>query len=161
MRPAGRRRSRTAPLLARNPDTVNGLRFRRSKPTVFLVTPMLRLASALLWIAVVAVAPARGGDGTAAGKPAPNGRPGPHVDAYVPVDPQSHEDVYWFDGRAHHVAPGTVTINRPGYVCDRDHQTFSRREDFVEHLRRRHKVPPEHLADSLATVDGQVHFRNE
>jgi len=126
-----------------------------------LVTPMLRLASALLSIAVVAVAPARGEDGNPARKPAPNGRPVPNVDVWIPVDPGSHEDVYWFDGRTHHAAPGTVTINRPGYICDLDHKAFSRRDDFVDHLERKHKVTSDHLTDSLVTVDGQVHFRNE
>jgi len=126
-----------------------------------LVTPMLRLASALLSITVVTVAPARGGDAGPAPKPTPNGRPVPNVDAWIPVDPGPHGDVYWFDGRTHHGAPGTVTINRPGYVCDRDHRAFSRREDFVAHLQRKHQVPPDHLADSLVTIDGQVHFRNE
>ena len=126
-----------------------------------LVTPMPRLASVLLSLAVVAVAPASGEDANPGRKPAPNGRPVPNVDVWIPVDPGSHEDVYWFDGRTHHGAPGTVTINRPGYICDLDHRAFSRRDDFVDHLQRKHKVPPDHLADSLVTIDGQVHFRNE
>jgi len=124
-----------------------------------LVTPMPRLASALL-LAVVAVAPASGEDANPDRKPAPS-RGVPNVDVWIPVDPGPHENVYWFDGRTHHGAPGTVTINRPGYICDLDRRAFSRREDFVDHLQRKHKVPPDHVADSLVTIDGQVHFRNE
>src|SRR5262249_26512594 len=90
-----------------------------------------------------------------------NSRGVPNVDVWIPVDPGPHENVYWFDGRTHHGAPGTVTINRPGYICDLDRRAFSRREDFVDHLQRKHKVPPDHVADSLVTFDGQVHFRNE
>src|SRR5215475_10723377 len=72
-----------------------------------LVTPMPRLASVLLSLAVVAVAPASGEDANPGRKPAPNGRPVPNVDVWIPVDPGSHENVYWFDGRTHHGAPGT------------------------------------------------------
>ncbi len=92
-----------------------------------------------------------------AGDARPRG-PAPRVDAFVPVEPREHERLHFFGRRGRHVVPGTVTINVPPYVCDRDRRTFRNRDRFVAHLHAAHGVRIEDVADSLLVVDGQVHF---
>src|SRR5579883_1887488 len=71
------------------------------------------------------------------------GRPGaPEVDVIVPLDPREHDRLHWFDGEPHHLAPGTVSIDAPPYVCDRDGRTFTDRDAFTAHLRRAHGRDP-------------------
>ncbi len=92
--------------------------------------------------------------GATAGDPSP----GPRVDAVVPVPPFEHERLHYFGRRHHHLVPGTVTIDRPPYVCDLDHQTFGDQDTFVAHLRGAHHARPESIPDALVVVEGQVHF---
>lgn len=82
----------------------------------------------------------------------------PEIDVVVPIDPQGRGQVEWFGRQERGRVPGTVTINRPGYVCDVDRRTFSRREDFLDHLEQAHKVPQDRLEQSVTVVRGQVHF---
>jgi hypothetical protein len=87
------------------------------------------------------------------------GRPGrPEVDVIVPLDPREHDRLHWFDGEPHHLAPGTVTIDAPPYVCDRDGKTFTDRDAFTAHLRRAHGVPAAAIPRRLVVEGGQVHF---
>ena len=83
----------------------------------------------------------------------------PRVEAVVPVPPTEHERVYYFGRRYHHLVPGTVTIDRPPYVCDLDGRTFGDEDDFVAHLRTAHRALPEAIPDQLVVHhDGRVHF---
>ena len=80
------------------------------------------------------------------------------VDAVVPVPPYEHERLHYFGRRYHHLIPGTVTIGKTPYVCDRDEQRFGTQDDFVAHLRIAHHVPPETIPEELLVRDGEVHF---
>jgi hypothetical protein len=82
----------------------------------------------------------------------------PDVDVFVPVPPYEHERLHFFDGRHHHLVPGTVTIDREPYQCDRDRKRFSSEDDFVAHLRGTHHVPSSAIPDALVVRDGIVHF---
>lgn len=83
------------------------------------------------------------------------------LDVRIPEIPQEHERLKFFDKKRHHDAPGTVTIDKPGYVCNVDGRGFTRRDAFVAHLRIDHHVPAERVPEVLVTYDGQVHFAGE
>jgi hypothetical protein len=85
----------------------------------------------------------------------------PDVDVVVPVPPYEHERLHFFGRRDHHVVPGTVTIDRAPYVCDLDGRKFVEREDFVSHLRTKHRAAVERIPDLLVVREGQVHFIGE
>jgi hypothetical protein len=106
---------------------------------------------ALVMLAAFALAlPAAAGE--------PRGGRRPDVDVIVPLDPREHDRLHWFDGEPHHLAPGTVTIDVPPYVCDRDGRTFTDRDAFTAHLRRAHGVPAAEIPRRLVVEGGQVHF---
>jgi len=83
------------------------------------------------------------------------------VDAVIPVPPYEHDRLHYFDGRPHHLVPGTVSINRSPYVCDIDRDRFRNRDDFIAHLRRAHHMAPEDIPPRLVVQDGQVHFLDQ
>jgi hypothetical protein len=83
---------------------------------------------------------------------------GVDVDAFVPIDPHEHERLHFFDGRGHHLVPGTVSIDGKPYVCDPDGKTFREQDEFVAHLRSAHRVAPEDVSDRIAVHGGKVHF---
>jgi|SRR5581483_7716882 len=101
---------------------------------------------------------ARAADAQPADATTSQSRSGPRVDAVVPVDPHEHERLHFFDGRAHHVLPGTVTIDRDPYVCDVDGRRFEAEDAFVAHLRTAHRVPPDAIQDRVTVRGGIVHF---
>lgn len=103
---------------------------------------MRALATALLVVALWAAA--RAGD--------------VDVDAFVPVDPREHERLHFFDGRSHHLVPGTVSIDGKPYVCDPDGKSFSTQDEFVAHLRSTHRVAIDDIPDRIVVNDGKVHF---
>jgi hypothetical protein len=82
----------------------------------------------------------------------------PRVDAIVPVPPTEHQRLHWFGRRRQHGVPGTVTINRPGYVCDLDGTAFRDEDELVAHVRTVHRTPEAGIADRLLVRDGRVHF---
>ena len=84
--------------------------------------------------------------------------PRPDVEAIVPVPPYEHDRLHWYDGRLHHLAPGTVTINGKPYVCDLHRRAFGDRDRFVAHLRIEHHLAPAQIPDTLVIRDGEVHF---
>ena len=81
-----------------------------------------------------------------------------HVDAFVPVDPTEHERLHFFDGRDHHLVPGTVSIDGRPYVCDPDGKSFKGQDEFVAHLRSTHRMNPDDIPDRIAVYGGKVHF---
>jgi hypothetical protein len=76
----------------------------------------------------------------------------------IPVVPEEHERLHYFDRRQHHPVPGTVTINKAPYVCDLDDKRFRERDEFVAHVRTAHRTPANKIADHLVVRDGVVHF---
>ncbi len=86
---------------------------------------------------------------------------GPDLDVFIPIEPEEHERLYFRSPRKRNPIPGTVTINRPPYVCDLDRETFTDRERFAAHLVEKHRVPWDQIGDLLFVVDGQVHFGGE
>ena len=80
------------------------------------------------------------------------------VDAFVPVEPREHERLHFFDGRDHHLVPGTVSIDGRPYVCDPDRKTFRDRDEFVAHIRSAHRVDPRDIYDRIAVYGGKAHF---
>jgi len=76
----------------------------------------------------------------------------------IPIDPQEHERLHYFDGRAHHTVPGTVTINEPPYRCDLDGRPFTDRDAFVAHLQSTHRMAVDDIPERLVVRDGVVHF---
>ena len=84
--------------------------------------------------------------------------PPPGVEAIVPVEPEEHERLHYFGRRHHHLVPGTVTIDRPPYVCDVDGRQFTQGDDFVAHLRAVHHARPAEIPELLLVRDGVVHF---
>src|SRR5947208_14324085 len=86
------------------------------------------------------------------------GPPPPGVEAIVPVEPEEHERLHYFGRRHHHLVPGTVTIDRPPYVCDVDGRQFTQGDDFVAHLRAVHHARPDEIPELLLVRDGVVHF---
>ena len=85
----------------------------------------------------------------------------PRVEAIVPVPPNEHQRLHYFGRRHRHLVPGTVTINRPAYVCDLDTKAFRDEDDFVAHVRTVHHTPPARIPDQLLVRDGRVHFVGE
>jgi len=84
------------------------------------------------------------------------------LEIFVPIDPHEHERVYWFAHPERRVVlPGTVTINKAGYVCDIDDRRFSRQQEFIAHLRLVHGIPADQIADMVVLTDGQVHYPAE
>jgi hypothetical protein len=81
----------------------------------------------------------------------------PDLDVFVPIDPHA-PPMQWFGSQDHGLVPGTVTINAAPYVCDVDGRKFPKRDLFLLHLRVVHKVPTQDIPETLAVVDGQVHF---
>lgn len=89
------------------------------------------------------------------------GRRRPNVTVLVPgPDATSGHapGLRFFDGSAPERIPGTVTIDRPGYACDLDGETFRDRDEFALHVRRAHGVPARNVRDRIVVVDGIVHF---
>ena len=80
------------------------------------------------------------------------------VDAFVPIDPEEHQRLHFFDRRSHHLAPGTVSIDGKPYVCDPDGKSFRGQDEFVAHLRATHRVPPAEIPNRLVVHGGKVHF---
>jgi hypothetical protein len=120
-----------------------------------------RVAGAL--VLVVAVATAASAQSSAPATPSSptnttRGTGGPRVDAVVPIPPTEHERLHFFGRRDHHRVPGTVTIDKPPYVCDVDGERFTDRDAFVAHLRSRHRIASARIPDTLVVQDGQVHF---
>ncbi|HZP40467.1 MAG TPA: hypothetical protein VFD84_03035 [Candidatus Binatia bacterium] len=111
----------------------------------------MRVAAGLLAVAFAAIAFA---EGAAPSTPAR----GPRVEAAIPLPPTGHERLRFFGGRDHHLVPGTVTIDKPPYVCDVDGRGFGERDAFVAHLRIRHRLASADIPDRLVVRDGQVHF---
>ncbi|HLK12525.1 MAG TPA: hypothetical protein VKW76_14205 [Candidatus Binatia bacterium] len=111
----------------------------------------MRLRAIVLLAALALPAAAQQGAGQR-----PGGRTG--IDVVVPVDPYEHDRLHWFDGQPHHLVPGTVTIDAPPYVCDRDGETFTDQEAFAAHLRSAHRVPAGQIPSRLVVEGGQVHF---
>src|SRR2546428_9426729 len=111
----------------------------------------VRRNAAVLFLAL-ALAPARP---CCAAEPVP---PPPAVEAIVPVQPEEHERLHYFGRRYHHLVPGTVTIDRPSYVCDLDGRRFTQGDDFVAHLRAAHHARPAEIPELLLVRDGVVHF---
>jgi hypothetical protein len=109
----------------------------------------MRLA-VLVGLAVLAAAAANAGER--------RGRRGPDLDVVVPLVPEEHERVWFFDGRDHHAVPGTVTINADPYVCDRDGARFDDRDVFLFHLRSAHEVEPGRVPGLLQRRRGRLHF---
>jgi hypothetical protein len=107
----------------------------------------VRAAAIALWLVLLAV-------GTAADDRAER----PRVDAIVPVPPTEHQRLHYFGRRHHHLVPGTVTINRPPYACDRDGKVFRDEDAFVAHVRTAHHTPAERIPDLIVVRDGRVHF---
>jgi len=83
------------------------------------------------------------------------------LDVVVPVVPEEHERLHFFDGRDHHVVPGSVTINGSPYICDRDGARFEDRDVFLFHLRTAHGVEPARVPRLLMLRRGRVHFVGE
>jgi hypothetical protein len=86
---------------------------------------------------------------------------GSSLDLIIPIVPEEHERLHYFDRRDHHLVPGTVTINKAPYVCDPDGKRFRDRDEFVAHLRTVHRTPPGAIADRIVVRDGVVHFIGE
>ena len=85
----------------------------------------------------------------------------PSVEAIVPVPPTEHQRLHYFGRRHRHLVPGTVTINRPGYVCDLDGKAFPDEDEFVAHVRTAHHRPAARIPDQIVVRDGRVHFIGE
>ena len=80
------------------------------------------------------------------------------VDAFVPIDPEEHQRLHFFDRRSHHLVPGTVSIDAKPYVCDPDGKSFREEDEFVAHIRTTHRVPAAEIPDRLVVHGGKVHF---
>jgi len=106
---------------------------------------------------IVAILLAVGALGVAAGERGS----GADVDVIVPVVPEEHERLHYFDRRPHHPVPGTVTINKAPYVCDLDAKKFRERDEFVAHVRTAHRTRANDIADRILVRDGVVHFVGE
>lgn len=119
----------------------------------------VRLAAGVVAVAFAAAAFAQTGAPSDAAAPGTRGQSGgPRVDAIVPIPPTEHERLHFFGRRDHHRVPGTVTINKPPYVCDVEGLRFGDRDTFVAHLRSRHRLASADIPDLLVVHDGQVHF---
>lgn len=80
------------------------------------------------------------------------------LDVVVPVVPEEHERLHFFDRQEHHALPGTVTINASPYVCDRDKSRFDDRDEFLYHIRTAHGVDASRAARWLVQRKNRLHF---
>jgi hypothetical protein len=83
------------------------------------------------------------------------------VDVIVPVVPEEHQRLHYFDRRQHHPLPGTVTINKAPWVCDLDGKRYRDRDEFIAHVRTAHRTRANEIADRIVVRDGVVHFVGE